>query len=176
MPLSLVPELSRLENDEGVRSHDLDIARKVDALSKIVLPSSAQVWLVNLAHFSVTKLFTIMEEGPGLDEVEQTFRESLHNLFETMEQKNDWQEHNESVEALVATRSRKRAAETEDEQSEAILNNPCARRDNKVEIHGRQTDGCANLRTRETLMEAIPKRTSTSIRTYGFMGWITAGP
>ncbi len=43
MPLSLVPELSRLENDEGARSHDLDIARKVDALSKIVLPSSAQV-------------------------------------------------------------------------------------------------------------------------------------
>jgi hypothetical protein len=90
-------------------------------LSKIVLPSSAQVWLVSLTQFSVTKVLTIMEEGAGLDEVERIFRESLHNLFETMEQKVDWHEHNATVEALVTTRSRKRTAETEDEQSEAIL-------------------------------------------------------
>ncbi len=121
LPLSLVPELSRFENNGGARSHDLDIARKVGALSKIVLPSSAQVWLVNLAHFSVTKVLTIMEEGAGLDEVEHIFRESLHNLLETMEQRKNWQEHNAAVEALVATRSRKKAAETADEQSEAIL-------------------------------------------------------
>jgi hypothetical protein len=41
MPLSLVPEISRLENVEGARVHDEEVARKVDALSKIVLPSSA---------------------------------------------------------------------------------------------------------------------------------------
>jgi hypothetical protein len=123
MPLSLVPELTRLENSEGVRSHDLDIARKVDDLSKIVLPSSAQVWLVNLVHFSVIKVLTIMKEGAGLDEVERTFRESLHNLFETTEQEDDWLEHNATIEALATTRSRKRTVETEgeQEQSEAVL-------------------------------------------------------
>jgi hypothetical protein len=79
MPLSLVPELSRLENSGGTQAHDLDMARKVDALSKIVLSSSAQVWLVNLAQFAVTKVLTVMEEGAGLDEVERTFKESLCN-------------------------------------------------------------------------------------------------
>ena len=87
MPLSLVPELSRLENSGGAQAHDLDVARKVDALSKIILPSSAQVWLVNLAQFAVTKVLTIMEEGAGLDEVERTFRESLFNLHDMMEQR-----------------------------------------------------------------------------------------
>ena len=110
MPLSLVPKLSRLENNGGVRSHDLNVAKRVDSLSKIVLPSSAQIWLVNLAHFSVTKVLTIMEEGAGLDEVERTFRELVHNLFEIMEQKIDWQEHHASVEALVATRSKKKSS------------------------------------------------------------------
>jgi hypothetical protein len=66
MPLPLVPELSRLENSGGVQTHDLDVARMVDTLSKIVLPSSAQVWLVNLAQFTITKVLTIMEEGAGL--------------------------------------------------------------------------------------------------------------
>ncbi len=101
------------------------MARKVDALSKIVLPSSAQVWLVNLAQFAVTKMLTIMEEGAGLDEVERTFRESLFNLHNMMEQKDDWHHHNAAVELLATTRSRKRTAdnsnEQSDEQSEAVL-------------------------------------------------------
>ncbi len=69
--------------------HDLDVAQKVDTLSKIVLPSSAQVWLVNLEQFMITKVLTIMEEGAGFDEVERTFRESLLNLRDMMEQKDD---------------------------------------------------------------------------------------
>ncbi len=121
MPLSLIPELSRLENSGGTQVHDLDVAKKVDALSKIVLPSSAQVWLVNLAQFAVTKVLTIMEEGAGLDEVERTFRESLHNLHDTMEQKDDWHEHNSAVELMVSTRSRKRTADDVDEQTEPVL-------------------------------------------------------
>ena len=95
MPLSLVPELSRLENSGGTQTHDLDVARKVDALSKIVLPSSAQVWLVNLAQFAITKVLTIMEEGAGLDVVERTFRESLFNLHDMMERRMiDMSQHN----------------------------------------------------------------------------------
>jgi hypothetical protein len=121
MPLSLVPELSRLENNGGAQVHDLDLAKRVDALSKIVLPSSAQVWLVNLAHFTVTKVLTIMEEGAGLDEVERTFRESLHSLHDSMEQKDDWHEHNAAVELMVNTRSRKRTANDGDQQAEPVL-------------------------------------------------------
>jgi hypothetical protein len=98
------------------------VAKKVDALSKIVLPSSAQVWLVNLAQFAVTKVLTIMEEGAGLDEVERTFRESLCSLFhDVMEQKDDWHEHNSAIELMVTTRSRKRTIDNFDEQSEPVL-------------------------------------------------------
>ncbi len=121
MPLSLVPELSRLENSGGAHTHDLDVARKVDILSKIVLPSSAQVWLVNLAQFTITKVLTIMEEGAGLDEVERTFRDSLLNLQDMMEQKDDWHDHNSSVELLVTTRSKKRTVDNGNEQSESVL-------------------------------------------------------
>ena len=101
--------------------HDLDVAQKVDTLSKIVLPSSAQVWLVNLAQFAITKVLIIMEEGAGLDEVERTFRESLLNLRDMMEQKDDWQDHNAAVELLATTRSRKRAVDNGNEQPEFVL-------------------------------------------------------
>jgi hypothetical protein len=122
MPLSLVPELSRLENSGGAQTHDLDVPRKVDyALSKIVLSSSAQVWLVNLAQFTITKVLAIMEERAGLDEVERTFRESLFNLQDMMEQKDDWHDHNATVELLATTRSRKRTVDNGNEQSESVL-------------------------------------------------------
>jgi hypothetical protein len=121
MPLSLVPELSRLENSGGTQAHDLDVARKVDALSKIVLPSSAQVWLVNLAQFAVTKVLTIIEEGAGLNEVERTFREFLYSLYDMMEQKDDWHEHNATVELMATTRSKKRTVDNFDKQTESVL-------------------------------------------------------
>jgi hypothetical protein len=121
MPLSLVSELSRLENSGGAQTHDLDVARKVDTLSKIVFPSSAQVWLVNLAQFAITKILIIMEEGAGLDEVERTFRESLLNLQDMMEQKDDWYDHNTTVELLATTRSKKRTVDNGNEQAESVL-------------------------------------------------------
>ena len=48
MPLSLVPELARLENSEQSRVYDQNIAQKVESLSKLILPSSAQLWLISL--------------------------------------------------------------------------------------------------------------------------------
>ncbi len=66
MPLSLVPELSRLENSGGTQTHEIDVARKVDALSKIVLPSSAQVWLVNWHSSRLLKCSPSWRKEPGL--------------------------------------------------------------------------------------------------------------
>jgi hypothetical protein len=62
-----------------------------------------------------------MEEGAGLDEVERTFTESLCNLYDMMEQKDDWHEHNTTVELLATTRSRKRTVDNVNEQSEFVL-------------------------------------------------------
>jgi hypothetical protein len=43
MPVSLTSEIARLENVEGQRMHDLDMANKVAAMSKIVMASSSEV-------------------------------------------------------------------------------------------------------------------------------------
>ncbi len=121
MPLSLVPELARLENSEHSRVYDQNIAQKVESLSKIILPSSAQLWLISLTSFTVTKVLIGPEEGAGLEEVKQTFKDSLHNLFQVLEQKDDWQVHNASVEMLPVTRSRKRNMGADTEHSEPTL-------------------------------------------------------
>jgi hypothetical protein len=83
MPLSLVPELARLENSEHSRVYDQNIAQKVESLSKIILVSSAQLWLISLTSFTVTKVLIGPEEGAGLEEVNQTFKDSLDNLFQS---------------------------------------------------------------------------------------------
>jgi hypothetical protein len=69
----------------------------------------------------ITKVLTIMEEGAGLVEVERTFRESLLNLQDMMEQKDDWHDHNATVELLATTISKKRTVDNGNEQSESVL-------------------------------------------------------
>ncbi len=122
MPLSLVPELSRLENKGDIRAYDQHVARKVQALSKIVLSSSAQVWLISLTNLEITKVLTEPEEGAGPEAVGLIFRESLANLSELTELEDDWQEQNNlTAEMLPLTRSRKRAMGDSDGQLESIL-------------------------------------------------------
>jgi hypothetical protein len=104
-----------------IRTWLQNIAQKVESLSKIVLPASAQVWLISQDNFNVTKVLTGPEEGAGLEDVKQTFKESLDNLFQIMEYDEDWQDHNASVEMLPLTRSRKRVMEIDNDQSEPTL-------------------------------------------------------
>ncbi len=121
MPLSLVPELARLENSEQSCVYDQNIAQKVESLSKIILPLSAQLWLISLNSLKVTKVLIGPEEGGCLEEVKQTFKDSLDNLFQVMEHDDDWHDHNASVEILPLTRSRKRIMRNDTEQSELTL-------------------------------------------------------
>jgi hypothetical protein len=121
MPLSLVPELARLKNSEQSRVYDQNIAQKVESLSKIILPSSAQLWLISLNSLKVTKVLIEPEEGACLEDVKQTFKDSLDNLFQVMEHDDDWYENNASVEMLPLTRSRKRIMGNDTEQSEPTL-------------------------------------------------------
>ncbi len=43
MPISVTSEIARLENVDGERCHDLELAKKVSVMSKITLASSAEV-------------------------------------------------------------------------------------------------------------------------------------
>jgi hypothetical protein len=47
MPVSLTSEIARLENVDGQRVHDIEIAKTVASMSKIVLASSAETWLIS---------------------------------------------------------------------------------------------------------------------------------
>ncbi len=121
MPLSLVLELARLENSEQSRVYNQNIAQKVESLSKIILPSSTQLWLISLNSLKVTKVLIGPEEGACLEDVKQTFKDSLDNLFQVMEHDDDWHDHNASVEMLPLTRSRKWMMGNDTEQSEPTL-------------------------------------------------------
>ncbi len=48
MPVSVTSEIARLENVEGKRCFDKEMAIKVSAMSKVTLASSSEVWLINL--------------------------------------------------------------------------------------------------------------------------------
>ncbi len=121
MPLSLVPELARLENSEQSRVYDQNNAQKFESLSKIIVPSSAQLWLISLNSLKVTKVLIEPEEGACLENVKQTFKDSLDNLFQAMEHDDDWHDHKASDEMLPLTRSRKRIMRNDTEQSESTL-------------------------------------------------------
>jgi hypothetical protein len=125
MPLSLVPELAKLDlrtvNFCVITTRTLLRTQKVESLSKIILPSSAQVCLISLNGFRVTKVLIEPEQGTDLENVKQTFKESLDNLFQIMDHDDDWQDHNASVEMLTLTRSRKRVMESDNGQSKPTL-------------------------------------------------------
>jgi hypothetical protein len=121
MPLSLVPELARLEDSEQSRVYDQNIAQKVESLTKIILTSSTQLWLISPNGLKVTKVLIGPEEGACLEDVKQTFKGSLDNLFQVMEHDDDWHDHDASVEMLPLTRSRKRIMGNDTEQSEPTL-------------------------------------------------------
>ena len=148
MPLSLVPEISRRENVEGARVYNEEVARKVDALSKIVLPSSAQIWLVNLPSISITKVLSPSEEGIGPEQTEQIIQESLANLFEGMELHSDWQENNAVVEMLPTTRSGGGGINRSSEPSDLVL----------TPAHGAITRSRSGSDTQKQLIRAVNER------------------
>jgi hypothetical protein len=148
MPLSLVPELSRLENVGGARVYDEEVARRVDVLSKIVLPSSAQVWLVNLPKFSMTRVLSRSEEGVGPERIEQIVKESLANLLESMELNSDWQDHNEVVEMLPTTRSGGGGSSKSSSSSDLVL----------TPAHGAITRSRAGSDKQKQMIRAVNER------------------
>ncbi len=128
-PLSRELMLTQFETDDWGDMYedtqedyrDQNIAQKVESLSKIILPSSAQLWLISLNSLKVTKVLIGPEEGACLEDVKQTFKDSLDNLFQVMEHDDDWHDHNASVEMFPLTRSRKRIMRNDTEQSEPTL-------------------------------------------------------
>ncbi len=77
MPVSITSEIARLENKDGQRCHDKDLAIKVSTMSKITLASSSEVWLINLPGESFNQFLSNDMEGLGLTGCLEVFQESL---------------------------------------------------------------------------------------------------
>jgi hypothetical protein len=73
MPVSLTSEIARLENVEGQRMHDLDMANKVAAMSKIVMASSSEVWLLNCSGPQFNHFYNNDMEGLGINKIQEVF-------------------------------------------------------------------------------------------------------
>ncbi len=64
MPISLTSEIARLENVDGQRIHDiLETAKKVAFMSKIVLASSSETWLISKLPWTGVQPFLQQRHG-----------------------------------------------------------------------------------------------------------------
>ena len=80
MPISVTSEIARLENVDGERCHDLELAKKVSVMSKITLASSAEVWLINLPGEPFNHFYSNDMEGLGLTGVQEVFLASFEEI------------------------------------------------------------------------------------------------
>ena len=111
MPISVTSEIARLENQGTERCHDLELAQKVSAMSKITLASSAEVWLINLPGEPFTHFYSNDMEGLGLKGIQEVFLASYEDMRAQTriigEDENSSREEVEVVEAFPVTRSRR---------------------------------------------------------------------
>ena len=80
MPISLTSEIARLENVDGQRVHDIETAKKVASMSKIVLASSSETWLVSCPGPTFNHFYNNDMEGLGMNKVQEIFYNSYHEM------------------------------------------------------------------------------------------------
>jgi hypothetical protein len=80
MPVSLTSEIARLENVDGQRMHDLNTANKVAAMSKIVMASISEVWLVNCPGPQFNHFYNNDMEGLGINNIQEVFLNSINEM------------------------------------------------------------------------------------------------
>ena len=81
MPISVTSEIARLENVDGERCHDLELAKKVSVMSKITLASSLEVWHIKTFQ-------SLLQQRHGRARLDRSSRslpfwsEKLHWMFQ----------------------------------------------------------------------------------------------
>ncbi len=113
MPISVTSEIARLENVDGERCHDLELAKKVSAMSKISLASSAEVWLIKLPGEYLNHFYSDDMDGLGLTGIQEVFLTLYEDMkiqsrviIEEIERTNDTPI---PMESFPVTRSTKKA-------------------------------------------------------------------
>ncbi len=72
-----IDKIARLENKDGERCHDKELAIKVSAMSKITLASSSEVWLISIPGEQFNHFINNDMEGLGLTGCQEIFQNSL---------------------------------------------------------------------------------------------------
>jgi hypothetical protein len=121
MPISVTSEIARLENNNGERCHDLELARKVSGMSKITLASSAEVWLINLPGETFNHFYSNDMEGLGLKGIQEVFLASYEEMrsqsrIETDNRDNNEPEYPEIMESFPITRSKRKTNNHRDKE------------------------------------------------------------
>ncbi len=107
IPISVTSEIARLENKDGERQHDHDLAIKVHRMSKITLASSAEVWLISLPRESFSHFYNNDMEGLGLTGVQEVFLTSYEDAKDLATIIGISEDDNEPLETFPITRSRR---------------------------------------------------------------------
>jgi hypothetical protein len=106
IPTGLIPEISRLENVNGISKYDDRLEKLIHSLSKIVLSQTNDTWLLKLR--SVDKLMEVLlteSVGCDSDEITELMAENIETLILESEHLPDWVQHNEEVESYIETRN-----------------------------------------------------------------------
>jgi hypothetical protein len=116
IPISVTSEIARLENINGERQHDYEIAKKVQGMSKITLASSAEVWLINLPGEPFNHFYNNDMEGLGLIGIQEVLLESYEEikLLSNVQGDKDEEEYEVPMEAFPVTRSSKKSSSQTD--------------------------------------------------------------
>jgi hypothetical protein len=106
IPMSVVGEIARLENDAGERLYDPELITAVEKSSRIILAQDAEMWLISIEDHHITEFITLQKQmEENLHEItairESVFKAKNSKVNKTLKsdtaQKHTDQESNENI-------------------------------------------------------------------------------
>ncbi len=62
IPMSIVVEIARLENDAGERQYDPELITAVEKLSRVILAQDAEMWLISIEDNHIGEFITLQKQ------------------------------------------------------------------------------------------------------------------
>jgi hypothetical protein len=62
IPISIVGEIARLENNDSERNYDSELISSVEKLSKIILAQDAKMWLISLDKHHIDEFVSLQKK------------------------------------------------------------------------------------------------------------------
>jgi hypothetical protein len=137
IPTSLISEISRLEDINGIPKYDEHLENLIHNLSKIVLSQTNDTWLLKLRDVDkLTEVLLTESVGCSSDEITNMMSESINTLIQESKCLPDWLQHYQDVESYIETRNLrlKLSSAPGNASSATTLPNPGVRRSSKKKV------------------------------------------